>query len=237
MTTLLEETTTMYLENVAFYGRTLEEYRHIFDLDLDALKRDKVLDTASGSSSFAAEANARGINVTASDPMYDRSAISLGRIGSMDIENVIARARHAESSFKFSYYDSMDAVYRSRFKALQGFLEDYPGGRAMGRYVSGSLPELPFEDNSFDVVLNGHFLFLYAERLGDAFVFNAVSELLRVSRRSVYLYPLIQLNGRRYPKLDELVKNMQTKGVHSEFRNLQFEFFKGANQCLQLYQP
>ncbi|MEM7671795.1 MAG: hypothetical protein AAF212_00495 [Verrucomicrobiota bacterium] len=234
MNTLSEKPTRMHLENIAFYGRTFEEYCSIFKLEPSELSELRILDTASGSASFAAEAAQRGIDITATDPLYDRSATALGRIGAMDIENVIARARQTESVFTYSYYKSMDEVYQARYRAMRGFIEDYPSGRALGRYQSATLPHLPFSDGAFDLVLNGHFLFLYAERLGDAFVFNAVSELLRVSRRSVFLYPLIQLNGERYPLMDELVKKLDFEGVSSEFRPLDFEFFKGANQCLKL---
>ncbi|MGB0369785.1 MAG: hypothetical protein ACPGN3_00445 [Opitutales bacterium] len=237
MNTFLEKPTQMHLENIAFYGRTFDEYCAIFNLDPAELEGKRILDTASGSASFAAESLHRGYDVTASDPLYDRSAPSLGRIGSMDIESVIAKAREVESVFTFSYYKSIDEVYKARYKAIRGFLDDYPSGRALGRYQCASLPDLPFSDNAFDIVLNGHFLFLYAERLGDAFVFNAVSELLRVSSRSVYLYPLIQLNGQKYPRLDELVKKVENNGVTAEFRSLEFEFFKGADTCLILNQP
>lgn len=234
MNTLFENQSTIHLENIAFYGRTLEEYLEIFDLNLASLRGKRVLDTASGSASFAAEAAREGVDVVATDPLYDRSAEALGRLGTMDIENVIARAKDAEHQFVFSYYKDMDQVQRSRYRAIKNFVEDYAYGRAVGRYQTATLPHLPFGDNSFDTVLNGHFLFLYAERLGDAFVFNAVSELLRVASRSVCIYPLIQLNGYEYPLMGELLKEVAQQGITAKVCPLKYEFFKGANYSLRL---
>ncbi|MEY2879005.1 MAG: hypothetical protein RLZZ15_1385 [Verrucomicrobiota bacterium] len=58
------------LPPVAFRGRTLAEYARCFALDLTALRRRDVLDVAAGSSSFTAEACARGIDAVAVDPCY-----------------------------------------------------------------------------------------------------------------------------------------------------------------------
>jgi ubiquinone/menaquinone biosynthesis C-methylase UbiE len=52
-----------------------------------------------------------------------------------------------------------------------------------GRFVHGSILELPFDDDAFDVVVCTDVL----EHLGEADVDRAISELVRVSRRGLYL--------------------------------------------------
>ena len=64
-----------------------------------------------------------------------------------------------------------------------------------------------------------------------------MSELLRVSSRSVCIYPLIQLDGYEYPLLGELLKEVGQQGVSAEICPLKFEFFKGANHYLKLEKP
>src|SRR5688572_8758164 len=61
----------LVLDKVVLLGRTLDEYARYFALDLEGLRGRAVLDVASGVSSFCAEANARGLNVTAFDAIYD----------------------------------------------------------------------------------------------------------------------------------------------------------------------
>ncbi len=53
------------LKNIVLIGRTFDEYYRMFDLCNVSLKSETILDVASGVSSFCAEANAKGYNVTA----------------------------------------------------------------------------------------------------------------------------------------------------------------------------
>ena len=48
--------------------------------------------------------------------------------------------------------------------AMRRFLADFARGKCEGRYLDASLPDLPFEDNGFDLALSSHFLFLYSEQ-------------------------------------------------------------------------
>jgi hypothetical protein len=63
----------LQLDRVVLLGRTFEEYRRYFRLEPDHLIGKSVLDVAGGVSSFCAEANNLGINVTSFDPIYSLS--------------------------------------------------------------------------------------------------------------------------------------------------------------------
>ena len=43
---------------------------------------------------------------------------------------------------------------------MEAFLADYDEGKTAGRYVDAELPALPFPNQSFDVAVCSHFLFL-----------------------------------------------------------------------------
>ncbi len=60
----------LQLDRVVLLGRTFEEYCRYFLLKPDDLVGKRVLDVAGGVSSFCAEANKLGINVTSFDPIY-----------------------------------------------------------------------------------------------------------------------------------------------------------------------
>ena len=54
-------------------------------------------------------------------------------------------------------------------------------GKAEGRYVTASLPSLPFENGQFDLALCSHLLFLYSAQLSLDFHRASIEELLRVA--------------------------------------------------------
>ncbi|MFM7675390.1 MAG: methyltransferase domain-containing protein, partial [Synechococcus sp.] len=88
------------------------------------------------------------------------------------------------------------------------------------QYRNASLPELPFNDQSFDLVLSGHLLFAYAPlrhgglSSGEHFDLpwhrRALAELCRVSRRGVRLYPAhtIERVARRHPYAEALLAEL-----------------------------
>lgn len=55
------------LDRVVFIGRMYFEYLRMFDLDESVLRNGRVLDCPAGPSSFTAEAQGRGFDVTACD--------------------------------------------------------------------------------------------------------------------------------------------------------------------------
>src|SRR5215469_1021562 len=73
---------------------------------------------------------------------------------------------------------------------------DYPAGKAEGRYVDAQLPTLPFADQSFDHALCSHFLFLflYSAQLGEKFHRAAMLEMCRIARES-RVFPLLALEA------------------------------------------
>lgn len=78
----------LQLDRVVLLGRTLEEYRRYFLLEPDDLIGKKVLDVAGGVSSFCAEGNELGINVTAFDPIYSLPAQKIRERSEPDLESV-----------------------------------------------------------------------------------------------------------------------------------------------------
>jgi len=76
------------LKKVVLLGRTLEEYLRYFGLTENELRGKKILDLASGVSSFCAEANAKGIQATAFDPIYELTPEEIKNRCEADLEFV-----------------------------------------------------------------------------------------------------------------------------------------------------
>ncbi len=52
---------------------------------------------------------------------------------------------------------------------MNEFLSDFKQHHATERYVTGALPDLPFADHAFALVLCSHCLFSYAAQLDEEF--------------------------------------------------------------------
>ncbi len=102
-------------------------------------------------------------------------------------------------------------------------------------YVAGALPELPFATAAFDLVLCSHLLFTWAEQLGADWHLRALTELLRVSRGEVRVYPLVvQATGEPVGFLDRLRDDLHGRGHRTELREVAYRFQRGAHHMLRI---
>ncbi|MDH4127883.1 MAG: class I SAM-dependent methyltransferase [Spirochaetota bacterium] len=222
------------LDRIAFYGRTLTEYLKFFNLNLNELNAKSILDCNSGASSFVAEAHRKGINVIGCDPLYGHSVDYIIKQGYSDIDHVIEKVSPKINLFNWSFYKSLETLKEYRTNALKGLINDYVNGTMDNRYINAKLPVLPFADHSFNLVLSGHFLFVYSDRLDYDFHLRSILELLRVSKEEVRIYPLVGLDTNIYTHMDKLLSNLANKGIKVDIMPVDFEFQWGANQILCL---
>lgn len=182
-------------DRVVFFGRRLEEYVKMFDLNVQELVGKSILDVAGGPASFAKDAAELGIHVVACDPMYDATPEELRGVVDLDSETVLKKQQATPNIF----HAELEPTSRRR-EDMEAFLNDFATGKPLGRYVAASLPNLPFTDNTFDFTLQANLLFLYSdiasggmmERSPFDYEFHskAIKELLRIARTEVRIYPL-----------------------------------------------
>lgn len=220
------------LDKIPFNGRSFEEYSAIFGIDPEYLENKTILDVAAGPSSFTAEAGQYCRGSAACDPSYGRSAADLLKAGLDDITDIRKKIEPVQDMYKWDFYKSPDNLRVIREATLKRFIADYSNSGRMAKYVKGELPRLPFADNSFDLVLSGHFLFLFSDRLGYDFHLESIKELARVSCGEVRVFPLVGLDTEPYGKMDELFDDLLKAGLATETRNVAFKFQRGANRML-----
>ncbi|MEW6740583.1 MAG: class I SAM-dependent methyltransferase [Nitrospirota bacterium] len=223
------------IDRIAFFGRTYAEYMDMFGLDESLLRQGQILDCPAGASSFAAEAHQKGFNVTACDILYDLTADKLMEKGKKDIQHVFEKFDEVTHLYVWKYYKSKDEVMALRSRALKIFANDFPVGSKEGRYVQAELPHLPFSDKRFSLVLSGNFLFLYGDRLDSDFHVACIKELIRVCSGEVRIFPLIGLDFKPYPYLDDILSSLDSNRIKVEIMEVPFEFQKGANKMIKLY--
>lgn len=226
--------TRLDIDRVAFIGRTYDEYMRMFALEDSLLRQCPVLDCPAGAASFAAEAGRHGSDVVACDILYDLPPDELIRKGERDIKLIHDKVGEVSHLYVWNYYKNREDLISMRKKALALFAEDLKGGIAQGRYVKASLPRLPFADDTFSLVLSGHFLFLYGAMLDLDFHKACLTELMRVSSGEVRIFPLSELDLRPYRHLDKILLFLDSEGVDTEIVKVPFEFQRGANRMMKL---
>jgi len=230
-------TSDFHLSSIAFFGRTFDEYLRFFALDPAGLIGVPVLDVAAGPSSFTAEAHARGVRAVAIDPLYGYSADALAAHVQIDYARMLAEMRRKGDRFVYRYFPSLAAAEASRRSAAARFLADYESGFLQDRYVGGGLPNLPFGDRSFSLVLSAHLLFTYARNFDYDFHLAACRELARVSSGEVRLHPVCGLDGKPYPELPRLQADLARDRISACLIAVDYEFFPGTGTSLVLRPP
>lgn len=101
--------------------------------------------------------------------------------------------------------------------------------RSLAEYRAAGLPDLPFPDGRFDLVLCSHLLFTWADPLDLAWHTGAVDELLRVARGEVRLYPLVRRGaGEAVAFLSALREHVRAAGHRWIEQPVDFRFQRRA---------
>ncbi len=222
------------LPSISFFGRTLAEYSQFFALDFTQYRGRAVLDVAAGPSSFTAEACRKGVDAVAVDPLYLESPSVLAQRVHRDYDAMITQMRAKPRLFKLKSFPSLDAAELDRRTAAARFLEDYTARQYQNRYVGASLPLLPYFDDSFDLVLCAHLLFIYDVQFDFDWHLAACRELVRVSAGEVRIHPVCGRDGKPYPALARLRRELKAGGIASELVKVDYEFFIGSGSMLVL---
>ncbi|MEK4350115.1 SAM-dependent methyltransferase [Paenibacillus sp. FSL R5-0475] len=220
------------LERIVFIGRTFEEYLQMFKLKEADLIGRRILDCPAGACSFTAISNQLGSEVTAADIAYYYSADELEDKGVQDIEHAMSELVKVQGNFVWDYFKSIEDLTQARSRALNDNIRDQR--QTPARYVPVILPNLPFNDEDFDLTLSAHFLFMYSDRLDYDFHLRTINELMRVTSGELRIFPLVDLSCKRYEHLNRLIDEMVQQGFAVEEMEVPYEFQKGANQMLSI---
>jgi hypothetical protein len=212
-------------------SRSLDEYRAMFALTEADLDR-RIPDCPGGTASFTAEVNAAGGDATACDLIYaQHSPDELAARSVSETERANRYVRAHPEQYRWSFFTDPEEHQRSRVTAGTRFAADmhsHPHG-----YVAGRLPELPFADASFELVLSSHLLFSYADRLDFGFHRDVICELMRVAGDELRIFPLVAMGSCLvYPLLDELLTELRSHQVVGQIVGVDYEFQAGGNQVL-----
>lgn len=222
----------MTLDRVVPFGRTMAEYVAMFNLT-DGDLAGRILGAGDGPASFNAEATAARRRVVSFDPVYAFTDVEIrGRFDAV-VDDIIAQVKATPGDWVWRNNAGPDALRARRVEALEMFLADYGAGRAAGRYLNAELPTLPFADQSFDLALCSHFLFLYSLHLDVEFHVRAIAELLRVARE-VRVFPMLTLAREPSPHLGAVKQWCAANGMVATVEETGYELQKGGDEMLRI---
>ena len=222
----------MKLEQVAPFGRSMDEYRKIFALSDEDLDR-KIIGVGDGPASFNAEMSALGKSVTSVDPLYVFSAAEIEQRFYSVLDNIISQVQATPDDWVWSYHRSPQHLRENRMQVLNTFAADYENGRAEGRYVAGELPTLDFDNKRFGLALCSHFLFLYSDQLSYEFHRAAIMEMLRIADE-VRIFPLLTLALAISPYVQPLIDELQANGFSIRIEKMDYELQRGGDKMLRI---
>ena len=220
------------IDGIIPWGRTMAEYCGMFDLGERDL-RGRILGCGDGPASFNAEMTAQGYSVVSVDPLYAFAAEDIEKRVEETHDIVIEQLARNRDDFVWTYVPSLTALGQRRMWAMRKFLHDYARGLGEGRYLDASLPDLPFDDNSFDLALSSHFLFLYSREFDLDFHVRALEEMLRVAPEA-RAFPLLQVGGAPSPHVEGVIDAFTAQDIEARIEGVPYEFQRGGNRMLRL---
>ncbi|AFZ56714.1 SAM-dependent methyltransferase [Anabaena cylindrica FACHB-243] len=222
----------MKLNEVVPWGRTLQEYKLMFNLSATDLNK-KILGCGDGPASFNAEMTELGYSVVSIDPIYEFSGNQIRQRVQETYEPIISQVKQNVDHYVWNNFHDPEQLGYARLSAMEKFLLDYEIGRIKGRYLWQSLPKLELADNQFELCVCSHLLFLYSDHLSLDFHIASIHELLRISKE-VRIFPLLKLDCEPSPYLELVIKNLSSQQFDVKVQPVAYEFQKGGNQMLKI---
>ena len=142
----------MTLDEVKPWGRSLEEYRQMFNLTSSDLNVN-ILGCGDGPASFNAEMGKLGHKVVSVDPLYTFSKGEIERRVRETYAPILSQARASADRYVWKRFPTLEALGRARLRAMKTFLADFDAGLAEGCYLPRALPSLGFANGQFSLAL------------------------------------------------------------------------------------
>ena len=217
------------LSKVVPWGRTLEEYKTMFNLNNEDLKKS-IASFGDGPASFNTEMTNLKNNVTSFDPIYQFTKQQLINRIQETKDIVMKQAKENKDNFIWTTIKDLDELKKIRMGAMYKFIDDFETGKEQNRYISHELPnKTNFKDKHFDIGLSSHFLLLYPN-LGLDFHIKSIDEMLRICSE-VRIFPILDLDAKESNLLKPIVDNY-SNSYNVKIEKTDYMFQKDGDKML-----
>lgn len=221
----------MELSSVVPWGRSLDEYQSMFGLTVADLGKS-ILGCCDGPASFNAEWTRKGGSVISVDPIYQFKPDQIRQRIDEVYDQIVDQSNRNQADFVWNHVPDIKTLAEVRMRAMKMFLDDFSNSQSSDQYQAAALPNLPFDDDLFDLALCSHYLFLYSEHVDQAQHIMSMKALCRVAQE-VRVYPLLTIeNNEVSPHLDAVIECLQEMELTVTRVDVEYEFQKGAKQML-----
>ncbi|MCE5215315.1 MAG: class I SAM-dependent methyltransferase [Methanobacterium sp.] len=220
-------------KKIWFLGRSYQEYMNMFSLKKDELDHMCILDCAGGASSFTPYLLNNGYDCTAVDMLYGKSVEEIKDQCINDFHTLLEVHSGMDHKVDWDFFSDPEDLVQQRITVYEEFIDSYAQYKGE-RYIQGVLPNLPLEDNSFNLVLSSHLLFLYEDRLGYGFHQDSLKEMLRVAADEVRIYPVSKLHGDSRSKFLPVLMDELSDDTDFVMERVDYHFRKGSNEMLRI---
>jgi hypothetical protein len=221
----------IHLKDIALVGRTFEECSRIFGLERKPLENEIILDVASGVSSFCAEANAKGYNVTGSDRIYGLNVAEIEEKCKRGLEEIIKQLPGVVDLYVWDFFKDVAAYKKNREVAYRRFIDDFKK-HGNERYIQTEYPDTGFKDGQFTLSLMSHFLFLYEDQLDYDFHKKTILELLRITSEEVRIFPIANMSGERSRMVERIMNDEDLEDNQKTIVMVDYEFMRNVNEMM-----
>lgn len=221
--------------HIRFLGYTREDYVNMFDLNQTELHNMRFLDYAGALNGFTREMMRDNLKAVCVDPLYHLLPNQLEGKIELACLNFERYLQDSHDQILLGKSDIEREVAKRREIAI-GTLEYYESAKRAGYYRARVLPDLGFEDKSFDMALCSHFLFTYSDILSEDFHIASILELARVAYQ-VRIFPLVDSGGELSENLGPILARLQQEGLAAEVRKVEHKFQRIGNAMLLVGAP
>jgi len=217
------------LSKVVPWGRTLEEYKTMFTLSNEDLKKS-IASFGDGPASFNSEMAKLKNNVTSFDPIYQFTKQQLLNRIEETKDIVMKQTKENKDNFIWTTIKDLDELEKIRMGAMYVFLDDFEEGKEEKRYIPHELPnKTNFLDKHFDIGLSSHFILLYPN-LGLDFHIKSIDEMLRICKE-VRIFPIVDLDSKESSMLKPIIENY-SKNYDVKIEKTNYMFQKDGDKML-----
>ncbi len=221
------------MKKFVLWGHHLKDYREMFDLQDDDLKRN-ILEFGCGATSFNAEMTKLGHHVTSCDPLFSQPKEELKQEVFEIFDSTVSELELMRQQFQLKSDDEIQRLVASRKQGIETFFADFDQGIKEKRYISCDKGKtLPFKQYEFGLGLINHYLFVnYADHGVDEHV-SLIEDMVRVAGE-VRVFPLLDKSGKISKLLGPVMLSLQKKQLGVEIRQVNSNLKRAGNAMLRV---